>query len=114
ADPSLPADEEVVTPSSGGTCVETLPGKALGTPQFMSPEQATGELERLGPASDVYSLGATLYTVLTGRLAFEDRDIGVVLQKVIRGEFPPPRQLNRDVPKPLEAICLKAMALKPE
>src|SRR5205823_12753206 len=65
ADPSQHPDEEPVTPSSGGSGVETLPGKALGTPQFMSPEQAAGELERLGPRSDVYSLGATLYTVLT-------------------------------------------------
>jgi serine/threonine protein kinase/formylglycine-generating enzyme required for sulfatase activity len=114
ADPSLHPDEEPVAPSSGGSGVETLPGKALGTPQFMSPEQAAGELDRLGPQSDVYSLGATLYTVLTGRLAFEGRDVGVVLQKVLRGEFPSPRQANPDVPRPLEAICLKAMALKPE
>jgi formylglycine-generating enzyme required for sulfatase activity len=114
ADPTLPADEEAVTPSSGGTGVETLPGKALGTPRYMSPEQAAGDLDRLGPASDVYSLGSTLYAVLTGRPAFEDRDVGVVLQKVLRGEFPPPRQLNRDVPRALEAVCLKAMALRPE
>jgi formylglycine-generating enzyme required for sulfatase activity/tRNA A-37 threonylcarbamoyl transferase component Bud32 len=113
-DPSLHPDEEPVAPASGGSGVETLPGKALGTPQFMSPEQAAGELERLGPQSDVYSLGATLYTVLTGRLAFEDRDVGAVLQKVLRGEFPPPRQVDQRVPRPLEAICLKAMAHKPD
>jgi formylglycine-generating enzyme required for sulfatase activity/tRNA A-37 threonylcarbamoyl transferase component Bud32 len=113
-DPTLPADEEAVTPSSGGTGLETLPGKALGTPRFMSPEQAAGDLDRLGPASDVYSLGATLYAVLTGRPAFEDRDVGVVLQKVLRGEFPLPRQVNREVPRALEAVCLKAMALRPE
>jgi formylglycine-generating enzyme required for sulfatase activity/tRNA A-37 threonylcarbamoyl transferase component Bud32 len=110
ADPSLHPDEEPVAPSSGGSGLETLPGKALGTPQFMSPEQAAGELDRLGPQSDVYSLGATLYMVLTGRPAFEDRDVGVVIQKVLRGEFPPPRQVDRKVPGALEAICLKAMA----
>jgi eukaryotic-like serine/threonine-protein kinase len=113
ADPSLHPDEEPVAPSSSGSGVETLPGKALGTPAFMSPEQAAGELGRLGPQSDVYSLGATLYMVLTGRLAFEDRDVGAVLQKVLRGEYPPPRRVAPSVPRPLEAVCLKAMALKP-
>jgi formylglycine-generating enzyme required for sulfatase activity/tRNA A-37 threonylcarbamoyl transferase component Bud32 len=114
ADPGLHPDEEPVTLSSGGSGVESLPGKALGTPQFMSPEQAAGELDRLGPQSDVYSLGATLYTVLTGRPAFEDRDTGAVLQKVIKGEFPPPRRVDARVPRALEAVCLKAMAPKPE
>jgi formylglycine-generating enzyme required for sulfatase activity/tRNA A-37 threonylcarbamoyl transferase component Bud32 len=113
ADPTLPGDEEAVAPPSGGSGVETLPGRALGTPRFMSPEQAAGDLDRLGPASDVYSLGATLYMILTGRSAFEDRDVGLVLQKVLRGEFPPPRQLSRDVPRALEAVCLKSMAMEP-
>jgi formylglycine-generating enzyme required for sulfatase activity len=113
-DPGASADEEPVMPASGGSGVETLPGRAFGTPAFISPEQAAGELERLGPAGDVYSLGATLYAVLTGRLAFEDRDPGAALQKVLKGEFPHPRQVNRQVPRALEAVCLKAMALKPE
>ena len=81
---------------------------------YMSPEQAAGRLDRLGPASDVYSLGATLYSLLTGRPPVEDRDVGSVLQQVQRGDFPPPRQVNAAVPPALEAICLKAMALRPE
>ena len=80
----------------------------------MSPEQAAGDLDRLGLASDVYSLGATLYCLLTGKAPFEDRDVDVVLGKVRRGEFPPPRAVNRAIDPALEAICLKAMALRPE
>ncbi len=80
----------------------------------MSPEQAAGQLDRLGPASDVYGLGATLYHLLTGRAPFQDRDVATVLDRVRRGEFPPPREVNPRVPRPLEAIALKAMALRPE
>src|SRR5262249_54159949 len=68
----------------------------------------------LGPASDVYSLGATLYCLLTGQPPVSDKEIGVVLQKVQRGEVPRPRQIRPSIPTPLEAVCLKAMALKPE
>jgi serine/threonine-protein kinase len=92
----------------------TLMGQALGTPQYMSPEQAAGRLNDLGPASDVYSLGATLYCVLTGKSPFTDRDVGEVLRKVQRGDFPAPRRVNREVAPALEAVCLKAMALRPE
>src|SRR5207245_7988957 len=54
-----------------------------------------------------------LYYLLTGKAPLEDEDIGVLLQKVQRGDFPPPRQINRTVPPALEAVCLKAMALRP-
>ena len=80
-------------PSSASGSAETLPGTALGTPAYMSPEQAAGDLDRLGPRSDVYSLGATLYCLLTGKPPFEG-DVGEVLRKVGRGEFPRPRQLD--------------------
>jgi serine/threonine protein kinase len=63
------AEERTLMPSSASGSAETLPGSALGTPAYMSPEQAAGDLERLGPASDVYSLGATLYCLLTGQAA---------------------------------------------
>ncbi len=106
-------DEQLLHPSSGSGVAETVAGTALGTPAFMSPEQAAGRLDRLGPASDVYSLGATLYCLLTGRAPFEDKDIGDVLLKVQQGEFPRPRQIKPAVPAPLEAICLKAMARQP-
>ncbi len=104
--------ESALRPASGSGS-GTLMGSAIGTPQFMSPEQAAGRLDQLGPASDVYSLGATLYCLLTGRTAFEDRDLSTVLRKVEHGEYPPPRAIDASVPAALEAICNRAMALAP-
>ena len=79
----------------------------------MSPEQAAGDLDRLGPRSDVYSLGATLYCLLTGTAPF-DGDAGEVLRKVQQGEFTLPRQLDPSLDPALEAVCLKAMATRSE
>ena len=79
----------------------------------MSPEQACGDLDRLGPRSDVYSLGATLYCLLTGKPPFEGEDVGEILRKVQRGDFAPPRQLEPSLDAALEAVCLKAMANQP-
>ena len=101
-------------PSSASGSSETLPGSALGTPAYMSPEQATGDLDQLGPQSDVYSLGSSLYYLLTGKPPFDADDIGAVLRAVQRGEFSPPRKLDPSIDKALEAICSKAMALSPE
>jgi serine/threonine protein kinase/tetratricopeptide (TPR) repeat protein len=115
-DVSTPPGEEALRPALASGSVETLPGSALGTPQYISPEQAAGRLEQLGPASDVYSLGATLYCLLTGQVPFPDPHGGgveEVLQRVQRGEFPPPRKVHRQVPPALEAVCVKAMALRP-
>jgi len=104
--------EAVLQPSSASGS-ETMPGSTIGTPLYMSPEQAAGRHDLLGPASDVYSLGATLYCLLTGQAPFEHKDPGVVLQKVQRGDFPKPSRVKSAVPRALEAICLKAMALQP-
>lgn len=105
--------EGSLMPSSMSMASQTVVGAAVGTPQYMSPEQASGKLDQLGPASDVYSLGATLYCILTGQSPIPDSNVGVVLQRVQRGDFPKPRAVKADVPAALEAVCLKAMAHKP-
>jgi hypothetical protein len=108
-----PTDERTLRPSSASGSADTLPGSALGTPAYMSPEQAAGELDRLGPRSDVYSLGATLYYVLAGRSPFEG-DVADVLRAVQAGDVRPVRQSAAWVDPALEAVCLKAMARRPE
>ena len=98
-DPKCDTGERTLVPSSASGSSETLPGSALGTPAYMSPEQARGDLDRLGPHSDIYALGATLFCLLTGRPPFVGEDIGEVLRKVGRGEIAGPRQLNPAIDK---------------
>jgi eukaryotic-like serine/threonine-protein kinase len=108
------SDDATLRPEAASGSAPTVAGSAIGTPQFMSPEQAAGKLAQLGPATDVYSLGATLYCLLTGQAPFQGIDVDVVLARAQKGQFPPPRSVNPDVPKALESICQKAMALRPE
>ena len=114
ADPGTLSDEHTLIPSSASGSAETVPGSVVGTPSFMSPEQAVGDLDRLGPRSDVYSLGATLYVLLTGQAPFEGKDVGAVLEAVWLGQVPRPRKRDPSIDPALEAICLKAMARSPE
>jgi eukaryotic-like serine/threonine-protein kinase len=106
-------DDRTLVPQSGSDLRGTELGARLGTPAYMSPEQAAGRIDELGPASDVYSLGATLYCLLTGRAPFNDQDLVELLRKVERGDFSPPRKLMGWVDPAVEAICLKAMATEP-
>jgi Flp pilus assembly protein TadD/serine/threonine protein kinase len=106
--------EPALRPSAADAVARTLAGAVKGTPAYMSPEQAAGRVDLMGPTSDVYSLGATLYHLLTGHRPFEDRDPQEVLRKVRKGLFKPPRQVNRQVPAALDAVCRKAMAREPK
>ena len=101
------------SPEAGDSSL-TLPGAAVGTPRYMSPEQASGHLDQVGTASDVYGLGATLYCLLVGHAPFPDGDVTEVLDRVRRGIFPAPRRLRSEIDRVLEAVCLKAMAPRPE
>ena len=105
--------ERPLTPRPGSGNSATQMGQAVGTPAYMSPEQAAGRLDQTGTPSDVYSLGATLYHLLTGRPPFDEPDLGRLLALVQAGKIRPPREVAQGVPAALEAICLKAMALKP-
>jgi eukaryotic-like serine/threonine-protein kinase len=110
------AHSDRVEPLSPSSSTDTQAGVAFGTPAYMSPEQAQGRLDQLGPQSDVYSLGAILYTLLCGKPPFDYVwcDVTALLDRVRQGEFVPPHKAYPLVPRALEAVCLKAMALRPE
>jgi serine/threonine-protein kinase len=107
-----PEETTLVPRSSGSGSEKTAIGQAMGTPGFMSPEQAEGRWDALGPATDVYGLGATLYVLLTGQTPFRG-ERSDVLRAVCRGESPPPCRVRKEVPRALDAVCRKAMALEP-
>jgi serine/threonine protein kinase/formylglycine-generating enzyme required for sulfatase activity len=107
-------DASSATPNSS---LLTMDGDQLGTPAYMSPEQARGDLARIGPHSDVYAVGAILYQLLSGRMPYVEPDESLtpwdIVQCVISG---PPRPLDRitdDVPAELLAICARAMEREP-
>lgn len=109
------ADEADVDAASGRLpeLGQTVMGQVMGTPAYMAPEQAEGRLDRIGPATDLFGLGAILYEILTGRPPFAGTTSLDVLHNAIRGEMVPPRAHWPEVPPDLEAACLHALAREP-
>lgn len=91
----------------------TVAGVPLGTPSYMSPEQALGESRRVGPAADIYALGAILYACLTGLPPHREATQAATIRAVIEKDPVPPRHLRPEIPKDLETICLKALSKEP-
>ncbi len=91
----------------------TVSGMVIGTPSYMSPEQARGEVDQLGPASDQFSLGATLYELLTGKVPFEGANFHAIFHAILERDPEPPRRRIPDLPRDLETICLTALAKNP-
>ncbi|MEM7315836.1 MAG: hypothetical protein AAF497_22100, partial [Planctomycetota bacterium] len=92
---------------------QTQSNVILGTPAFMSPEQAEGAQSRIGPATDVYAIGATLYFLLTGQPPLL-RDSEIATLQALRNDDPtPPTRLNTNVPRDLQSICLKCLEKEP-
>src|SRR5262249_46348226 len=90
----------------------TRTGQVMGTPGYMAPEQAEGKRE-VGPAADVWALGAIMYRMLTGRPPFQAATALDTMMQIINDEPTPPRQLNRQAPRDLETITLKCLQKEP-
>jgi eukaryotic-like serine/threonine-protein kinase len=91
----------------------TRTGTVLGTPGYMSPEQAGGQIRDIGVATDLFALGVMLYEVLTGRRPFDGQTTSDTIRKVLLADPLPPRRIRPDTPRDLEAICLKCLEKNP-
>ena len=108
--PDAGAQETTLRPQPTPENQATHQGCALGTPEFMSPEQAAGRVDQIGPASDVFNLGATLFCILTGRSPLTGNGADRIIDRARGAKVQRAREVNPRVPRPLEAICAKALA----
>ncbi len=93
---------------------QTRTGAIMGTPNYMAPEQAAGRIHQIGPATDVYALGAMLYEMLTGRPPFRGITAMDTVQQVLALEPVPPSRLRQKLPRDLETVCLKCLQKEPD
>jgi serine/threonine-protein kinase len=107
------ADFGLARQFDGGPAL-TRSGARVGTPSYMAPEQAVGKAGAIGPAADIYALGALLYEMLTGRSPFRGETAAETELQVIYQEPVPPSRLNPRVPRDLETICLKCLHKDPQ
>lgn len=108
-------EEEMATDPGLSTGEDlTVQGQTLGTPGYMAPEQASGQLDRISEKTDVYGLGALLYEILTGRPPFSGSSTREILEKVRREQPASPQQHWADAPSDLVAICFQALSKEPE
>ena len=107
------ADFGLARPFEGGPAL-TLSGARIGTPSYMAPEQVSGKSGTIGPAADIYALGAVLYEMLTGRPPFRGETAAETERQVIHDEPVSPSRLNTKVPRDLETICLKCLSKEPQ
>lgn len=113
ADTPAMYEESQLVPASGSEVEPTQMGTMIGTLQYMSPEQAIGRTDLIGPATDVFALGATLYHILAGQAPYQATTRDELVRAVREGDFPPPRQIKKCIAPALESICLRALACDP-
>lgn len=107
------ARSEISDDSAARNSIDTLHGTVMGTPAYMAPEQALGKTTSFDERTDVYALGAMLYFLLAGRPPMTSHDMKKANQDTRTSKLPSPRQLNRSIPRQIDAVCLKAMSPAP-